>query len=110
MLNMLFQHLQKQTTSTKCSNIEHLQGRPAPPPPPARPGCGALEQRSAASANCSKTTQNRLKPLKIAQNHSEPLRIAQNSSNKLQNDSKSRESGEFEVILCNLESLLFEKP
>ena len=55
-----------------CSNICSGARRPRRPP--------RLEQRSAASANCSKPpriAQNHSKPLKTAQNRSESLRIAQ---------------------------------
>ena len=57
-----------------------------------------------------KTTQNRSEPLKIAQNRSKPLGIAENRSNPLQTDSKLRASGEFGVVLGNIQSLLFEEP
>ena len=100
MLNMLIQQLQEQTTSTyMSSNICSGAQRPRRPP--------QLEQRSAASANCSKTPRIAQKSLKTTQNHSKSLRIAQNRnrSNPLQTDSKSRESGEFGVILGNLQSL-----
>ena len=98
MLNMLFQHLQKQTTSTNVPTFAVAPGAPA-----ARPGWSSGPQRS-------RTAQNHPESLKTTQNRSEPLKIAQNRSNPRQTDSKSRESGEFGVILGNLQSLLFEEP
>ena len=84
--------------------FQHLQGLPAPPPP-APAGATVRGERELL-----KTIQNRSEPLKIAQNHSKSLKIAHNRSNPLQTDSKLRASGEFGVILGNIQSLLFEEP
>ena len=75
MLNMFFQHLQEQTTSTYVPTFAGAPGAPA-----ARPGWSSGPQRARTAQNhpeSHKSTQNRSKPLRTAQNRSESLRIAQ---------------------------------
>ena len=88
--------------------FQHLQGRPAPPPP-APAGAAVRSERGLlkTTQKSLKTTQNRSEPLKTAQNRSESLRIAQIRFKLSQNHEKS---SEFGVILGNLQSLLFEEP
>ena len=108
MLNMLIQQLQEQTTSTYVPTFAGAPGAPA-----ARSGWSSGPQRARTAQNhpeSLKTTQNRSEPLKIARNRSKSLGIAQNRSNPLQTDSQLRASGEFGVILGNIQSLLFEEP
>ena len=58
--------------------FQHLQWRPAPPPP-APAGAAVRSERKLLknTQNRSKIAQNHSKPLKTAQNRSESLRIAQ---------------------------------
>ena len=68
MLNMLFQHLQKQTTSTNVPTFAVAPGAPA-----ARPGWSSGPQRARTAQNHPES----LKTTRTTQDRSESLRIAQ---------------------------------